>query len=509
MTNTFYTNVQTYGSNILYRGVENGRRVKHKIEYKPTLYVSSGKPSKYKTVKGEYVSPVNPGTISDCRIFSKKYKDVDNFTIYGNQRYEYSFIYDNSEKEILWDKSLINVCNIDIEVFSGNGFPHPETATEEITAITYKMNNIITAYGCGDFVNTRNDVRYVKCSNEIDILKRFIDDWSSIYPDIITGWNIKFFDIPYIVNRINKVLGESWAKRLSPWNYLSDRTVFIMGKDQVTYIPVGIAVLDYIDMYKKYVPGGNSQESYRLDAICHNDLGERKISYEEYGSIHTLYTDNYQKFLEYNIKDVELVEMLDNKHKVIDLVLTLSYDNKCNYEDVFSQIRMWDVIITNRLMDNNVVVPPTKSTEKTEKFVGAYVKDPQIGMHKWIASFDVASLYPSLIRQYNISPDTIIEPENYTDEQRTILKQRISIDTMLSQSVNTSSLKNEGCTLTPNGQLFKTTEKGFLNTLMEEMFNDRIKYKKEAMTAKKELENVLREMKRRKIDGQQSSSENV
>ena len=498
MTHTFYTNVQAYGKSILYIGIENNRKFRHKIDYNPTLYVPSKKPTEYRTVTGDFVSPVNPGNISDCRNFIQKYEEVENFHIYGNRRYEYSFIYDNFPKEIHWERSLINVCNIDIEVGSENGFPEPSTASEPITAITYKMNNKFVVYGCGEFRNDRTDVKYIKCFDEIDLIKRFIDDWTGDYPDIITGWNVKFFDIPYIVNRIKNLLGESWSKRLSPWNTLSERTVKIMGKDQVAYTPLGIAVLDYIELYKKFVPGGQSQESYKLDAICHNDLGERKLSYEEYGNLHTLYKDNYQKFIEYNIRDVELVEKLDSKHKIIDLALTLSYDNKCNYEDVFQQVRMWTVITTNRLMDNKIVVPAPKTNKKTEKYIGAYVKEPLLGMHKWVASFDLNSLYPHLIIQYNISPDTIIEPEKYTSDHRKILSQRISIDSMLDQSVDTSLL--DGCTLTPNGQLFSTKHQGFLPKIMEEMYNDRTRYKKEAIKAKKELEKETDPLKRTEIE---------
>lgn len=498
MNYTFYTNVQCFGNHILYRGVENNKKIKYKVEYKPTLYVSSNKPSEYKTVTGDFVSPVILESIRDSRDFIKRYDSVENFTIYGNQRHEYSYIYETSSKEIKWDRSLINVCNIDIEVGSENGFPEPSTASEPITAITYKMNNKFIAYGCGNFNNTRPDVKYIKCFDEVDLIKRFIDDWSADYPDIITGWNVKFFDIPYLVNRIKNVLGDSYSKRLSPWNILTERKVFIMGRDQISYTPLGIAVLDYIELYKKYVPGGTSQESYKLDAICHNDLGERKLSYEEYGNLHNLYKDNYQMFIEYNIRDVELVEKLDNKHKIIDLVLTLSYDNKCNYEDVFTQVRMWDVIITNRLMDNKIIVPPSKTHKKNEKYIGAYVKEPLLGMHKWIASFDLNSLYPALIQQYNISPDTIIEPENYTSEQRQVLSQRISIDTMLNKEVDTSLLN--GYTLTPNGQLFRTTEHGFLPKIMEEMYNDRSRYKKEAIKAKKQLENETDSKKRIEIE---------
>ena len=488
MTKSFYTNVQVYGNHILYIGVENGRKVRHKLEYSPTVFINSPKPSEYKTVSGTYVAPIIMGGIRETKEYIKTKENIDNFTVYGNQRFEYTYIYENFPQEINWDRSYINVCNIDIEVGSENGFPSPETATEPITAITYKMNDKFIVYGCGDFVNKFKNVRYIKCFDEIDLIKRFVDDWTGNYPDIITGWNVKFFDIPYLVNRIKNKMGEDFVKRLSPWNILRDRNVLIMGKQQTTYVPLGIAVLDYIDLYKKYVPGGASQESYKLDAICHNDLGERKLSYEEYGNLHTLYKDNYQLFIEYNIKDVELVEKLDNKHKVIDLVLTLCYDNKCNYEDVFSQVRMWDVIITNRLMDTKVVVPPNKPREKSQAYVGAYVKDPLLGMHNWIASFDLNSLYPHLIMQYNVSPDTIVEPEKYTFDQSKIIDQNINVDNMLTKKIDTSALKLCDCTITPNGQLFTTKYQGFLPKIMEEMYNDRSRYKKEAIKAKKQLE---------------------
>jgi DNA polymerase elongation subunit (family B) len=290
MSDTFYTNVAVYGSRILFRGIENGRKIRQKIDYHPTLYLTSKTPTEFTTITGEYVSEIKPGNIRDCRDFVDKYKDVDNFKIYGNQKYEYAFIADNYPDDIHWDRSLINVANIDIEVGSeeGNGFPEPSTAREPVTAITFSSNGKFFAYGIGDFSHSRNDLRYSRCDNEIDLLKRFISDWSLDYPDIVTGYNLKFFDIPYLVNRITKVLGEDYAKRLSPWNVINQRKTLLMGKDQETYTLLGISTLDYIELYRKFAPEGQSQESYKLDNICHVELGERKLSYEEYGNLHTL-----------------------------------------------------------------------------------------------------------------------------------------------------------------------------------------------------------------------------
>lgn len=494
---SFYTNVQVHGSKILYRGVENGRKVRVKEEYHPSLFLNSKDPTKFTTVTGNYVSEIKPGTIRDCREFIATYDNVSNFPIYGMQRYEYCYITEKFPGDIQWSKNLIGIGNIDIEVDSENGFPDPSIAAETITAITFSLNEKIYAFGLKDYTPSDSNVKYFKCADEIDLLKKFIELWSYDYPDILTGWNIKFFDIPYLFNRISKLLGSAWAKRLSPWNVLREREVFIMGRPQKTYLPLGIAIIDYLEAYKKFANKGNSRDSYKLDSICEIEIKEKKLSYGEYGNLHTLYRENFPLFMDYNLRDRYLVAKLDDKLKLIDLILTLAYDNKCNFEDVFAQVRMWDVIIYNHLCENNVVLPPTSRQSKDASYVGAYVKDPKLGMHEWVASFDLNSLYPALIQQYNISPDTIITPNNYTDGMRKILAQNINVDTLLGKKVDTSGLGAEKVTLTPNGQLFTTTKQGFLPKLMEKMYNDRVVYKDKAIKSKKELELIKQEIERR------------
>ena len=492
----FYTNVNVWGSKILYRGVENGKRIRIKTDYHPTLFTSSSKPTDFTTIHGEHLGEIKPGTIRECRDFVKMYDGVDGFKIYGNQKYEYSYISDEFPDDIDWNVDQINVCNIDIEVGSENGFPEPEIASEPITAITMTKYGKFIAFGCGEFVHNRDDVVYHKCRDEIDLIKRFIDEWSGDYPDIITGWNVKLFDMTYLVNRIKKLLGEDWAKRLSPWGIINEREIIWYGKTQKAYTFMGIAIYDYIELYRKYAPGGNSQESYKLDYIAQVEVGVRKIAFE--GNLHTLYRDNHQKFIEYNIRDVELVDKLEDKLKLIELALTLSYDNKTNYDDVFTQVRMWDVLIYNHLRKKNMVIPPNTHNTKDAAYVGAYVKDPLIGMHKWIVSLDLNSLYPMLIQQYNISPEMLLEPKDYDDVHRGILVDGVSIDALLVQRVDTSGLTNH--TITPNGQFFRTSKQGFLPEMMESMYNDRTVYKKKAIEAKKALEKETDPDKRYEIE---------
>jgi len=472
----FYTNVLVYGSKILYRGIENDRKISRRVDYHPSLFVSSKEPTEFTTIHGEYVSEIKPGNIKDARDFFNQYEDVGGMKIYGNNRFEYAFIADTYPDTIDWDMDSINIVNIDIEVGSENGFPEPETASEPITAITMKMKDKFFVFGCGEFRNDRDDVQYIKCRDEIDLIKRFIDTWSGNHPDIITGWNTSLFDVPYLVNRITKLIGREWAERLSPWNKINDRQVSLAGRTFNTYRFIGIASLDYLELYRWFAPNGKSQESYKLDSIANVELGERKLSYEEYGNLHTLYRDNYQLFIEYNIKDVELVDRLEDKLKLIEMALTLAYDNKCNYDDVFAQVRMWDTIIYNHLRKKNMVIPPNQSNKKDAAYVGAFVKDPIIGMHNWVASFDLNSLYPHLIMQFNISPETLIEGEHWN----------VSIDDLLDEKVDTSMLKDK--TLTPNGHFFSTEKQGFLPELMETMYNDRSKYKRMMIESQKELQ---------------------
>jgi DNA polymerase elongation subunit (family B) len=333
-------------------------------------------------------------------------------------------------------------------------------------------------------------VHYAKCRDESDLIRRFLDLWTRWHPDVVTGWNVEQFDIPYLANRITKILGEDEAKKLSPWNRISKRETVMMNRPVQFYDLSGIAILDYIQLYRKFTY--SQQESYRLDNIAHVELGEKKLDYSEFETLHQLYKHDYQKFIEYNIKDVELVEKLEDKMKLIELALTLAYDNKVNYDDVFTQVRMWDAIVYNYLLRKKIVIPQMSRSTKSSQYEGAYVKDPICGMHEWVASFDLNSLYPHLIMQYNISMETLVEPSKYNDNMRGFISNcNVNVDNLLNQEVDTAILKDLGVTVTPNGQLFRIQEQGVLPEIMDSMYKDRTRYKKLALEAKKKIETVL------------------
>ena len=423
----FYTNVQVSGNNILYRGVIDGKRVKQRIEYSPSLYVPSKRITHITSLDGDYLDQKIFGGIREARDYIKQFDGVSSgVKIYGNSAFEYAYIGENHKGMVDWDEEKILTAVVDIEVGSENGFPDPYEANEPITAIciTY-LHGPTYVFGCGIYEKQGEEI-YVKCKDEYTLCKRFMELWKLKTPDTITGWNTKFFDIPYLVNRFRKILGEDETKKLSPWNNIYERKTTINGRELIEYKISGLASLDYIELYKWYAPGGKSQESYRLDAIAQVELGEGKISYDEYDNLYSLYRLNFQKFIEYNIKDVQLIIRLEDKLKLLELAYTLAYDTKTNYEDVFAQTRMWDALTYNRLLEDNIIVPPKVHKEKDGMFEGAYVKEVQVGLHDYIASFDLNSLYPHLMMQYSISPENLVE-RSYIEDRKQKLIQELKI----------------------------------------------------------------------------------
>jgi DNA polymerase elongation subunit (family B) len=481
----FYTNVSQYGNFVLERGIENGEPFKNKIEYAPTLFIPSKEKSKYKTLSGQSVSKMKFGNIADAKEFMNKYDTVENFEIYGYTSWMYCYLSDEYPKTITYDFNHIKIMYIDIEVASEHGFPKPEEAKEEITAISMKCGKDFVVIGCGDYNNTREDIKYIKCESEEELIHAFIEHWKRISPDIITGWNIKFFDIPYIVNRITKLFGEKFTRQLSPWNFVRESKVMgLGGKYHQTYNLTGISVLDYLDLYKKFTLV--NQESYRLDHIAHVELGEAKLDYSEFDTLHQLYKLDHQKFINYNIKDVELIEQIEEKKKLVEQAVVLAYDGKTNYDDVFKQVRMWDILTFNYLRQKDIVVPQKERKFKDRAYAGAYVKDPQIGRHDWVVSFDLNSLYPHLIMQYNISPETLITGDLPADIQK--LKSEITVENLLNRKLDSSILKKYNLCMAANGHFFRRDIHGFLPEMMQNMYDDRVQYKKQMIDALIEYE---------------------
>ena len=479
MTN-FYTSVSRYGNKLLLRGYDSGHPIKERITFKPSLFVPNPKTTKWQSLKDEPLEELVFDTMREAKEFLQTTEGVKNLKIHGNTNYIAQFIQQKYPGKIPFARNKINVTSIDIEVASDDGFPEPEFAAHEVISIALKSSIDDTYYvwGLGDFdvstsIHTELKLEYVKCLDELDLLRKFIGHWSSPrhIPDVITGWNTKFFDMPYLVNRINNVLSETYSKRLSPWGLVDRREVTIMGKSSQFYEIVGIQQLDYLDLYKKFTY--SQQESYKLDHIAHVELDERKISYEEYGSLHSLYKNDYQKFIDYNIKDVELIERLEDKMGLITLCMTIAYKAGVNYTEAFGTTGIWDTFIYRTLTDQKIAVPPKEINAKAE-YPGGYVKAPMVGKHNWVVSFDLNSLYPHLIMQYNMSPETVLD-------QRT---SGIDVDYCLKYKPKHTT----DTAMAANGSHYSKEKRGVIPSIIDTLYSERKVIKTDMLKAEQDAQ---------------------
>ena len=481
----FYKNVIEHKGKLLVRGIKDGKEYQEKVNYKPTFYSITQEQSEYKTLEGQNLKPITFDSIDASRKF-KRDVATSNSPIYGLERYHYQYIGKNFPNDVEWSKDKIKIFTLDIETTCENGFPDVENPQEQLLCITVKnqSNKQILTWGVGDFKTDREDVTYVKCKTESHLIMEFMKFWMKNYPDVITGWNTKFFDLPYLMNRIKMIAGDKVINKMSPWHLVRREEITVMGRPQTVYTLYGTVMLDYFDLYKWFIP--TKQESYKLDYIGQVELGEGKDD-SPYDTFKDWYTNDFQSFVDYNIQDVEIVDKLEDKLGLIELALTIAYESKVNYDDIFSQVRVWDTLIANHLMSKKICVPPREDHVKESKYEGAYVKEPLEGMHKWVVSFDINSLYPHIIVQYNISPEKILG----------VKSQGISVNNLLYGKAKLGYLKTEGACIAPNGATFKNDNQGFLPEMIETMYKERVIYKKRMLKAKKEYQkNKTEELKK-------------
>ena len=494
----FYTNVTRTRDKILVIGYQGNQKKKVTINYRPKHFIPSKKgETPYRALDGRPLEVVELNSMGGARKFREKYSGVEGFEIHGYDRYVYTYIADKFQGDIKFDTSLVKVACLDIECECEDGFPDPTLASEKVNSITIKpFGKDAHVFGIGPWEHGRTDIVYHNCKNEAFLLTEFIKYWRQNWFDVITGWNVNSFDITYLCNRIDRLFGEGEHKKLSPWTQSDVREFTSQGyQKNMVYTLYGVNVLDYLDLYRKHT--FVNQPSYKLESIAQVELGKGKIDYSEYGSLHTLYRQDYAKFLEYNLKDVTLVEELDEKLGFIELTQVMAYNAKCNYVDVFGMVKYWETIIYNFLKDQNIQTPPQRlktGNDKTHAIQGAYVKEPLVGGHNWVMSFDLNSLYPHLIMQYNISPEKMVTGN----------RQDVNVKRMLNKECDLSYVKQKDLSVTPNGVMFKRDKQGFLPELMEKFYEERkawkrkmIEYQKEQQKCddpkrKKELETLIK-----------------
>lgn len=495
--NSFYTSVDRYGNNILVRGYKNGKRYQQRVPFSPTMYVPSLTQTALTSfLDGKPVQPVQLDSMAEAKDFIERYKDVGNFTVYGTTNFVTQYIHENWPDQIEFDPSLINIVSFDIEVDISSGYADVETADKEITSIAYKSTNSDTYHLLGrkDYDKTKTitgldpeQIIYMKFQSEAELLRRFVQIWTNDYPDIVTGWNVQYFDIQYIFTRIKRIFGDNYIKKLSPWGNVRQVSADIFGNGKLhhTYKISGISVIDYMDAFKKFGYKFGTQESYKLDHIAHVVLGEKKLDYSEYGSLTELYRQNPQLYLDYNLQDTRLIERLEEETSLLSLVMTVAYGGGVNFNDAFGTVGIWESTIYRKLMNSNIV-PPLKGGpgERGGGLAGGYVKDPQVGMHSWVVSFDLNSLYPMLILQYNMSPETYINDH----------RENVSANMVLNGQYQNNS---DSFSVTANGVCFSKRQVGVIPEIIDEYYARRSKIKQRMLQTQQDLEDVENEIQKR------------
>jgi DNA polymerase elongation subunit (family B) len=499
----FYTSVNRYGNSILYRGYnDNGAQITQKYKFAPKLYVpvQSKNETECKSFNGENLKEIQFSRMSEAKDFIELYEGTDNFKIYGTTNYIHQFITDKFPNNIEFNIKDINVVNFDIEVASDDGFPTPEQAAYPIISIALKSSksSVYQVWGLDEYdvdkceIDMKGElIQYHYCKSEEDMLAKFLGYWIKNYPDVITGWNSRFFDIPYLVNRIALIGSVEAAKRLSPWKMVNERNVKIMNREHPAYEIVGIQQADYLELFKKFGYSYGAQESYKLDHIGHVVLGERKLSYEEHGNLYTLYKEDHQKFIDYNIKDVQLVDRIDQKMGLISLALTMAYKGGVNLADTFGTTNIWESIIYRRLLSKNIISPVKQiqkvpyaivgnpDSESKTSIAGGYVKDPFVGSHNWVVSFDLNSLYPNIIVQQNISPETLVK--DYT------IRYAQGVESYLFDHDRTTKV-SDTYAVAASGVPYEKEKQGIVPELIVDYYSERKTIKREMLDTQSEYE---------------------
>ena len=485
----FYTSVERFGNNILWRGYENGKRFERKVKFCPTLFVGGkDKDTKYRSLTNNRpMSPVKMDSMKDAKDWIEQYKDVHGFEIAGSTNYVAQFIQEHYPNQVDFDITKINIVSFDIEVDISDGYPDMNTADKEITSIAYKSSKTSTYHLLGrkdyDKYATLLDIdpdniEFMKFDTEEALLRRFKQIWMNDYPDIVTGWNVEYFDIQYIITRMSSLFGDEWVKDLSPWRSLRQTGREFFGKMQQTYQISGVSVIDYMDAFKKFGYKYGPQESWKLDHIANVVLGEKKLDYSEYGNLTALYEQNPQLYLDYNLKDTWLIQRFEDETGLLSLVMTVAYGGGVNYNDAFGTVGIWETTLYRRLIKEGRV-PPVKGGpgQRGGDLVGGYVKDPKIGMHPWIVSFDLNSLYPHLMLQYNMSPETYMEDR----------REYVSQDMVLSGKYQNN---DKTVSVAANGVCFTNEFKGVIPEIIDEYYGNRSVIKKKMLGVEQALENA-------------------
>ena len=478
---------------------EDGKRIKVTASYDPYLYIESG--------NGDAESIF--GTKLVKKTFRTQYerykyiKDTGVKRVFDNLPATQQYLVDTfwkSNETPEFSQHPIKVLFVDIETYSPDEFPNPQDPTHTCNVITVydSINDEFITFGLNEFNNKDDDVTYIHCLNEHDLFKRFVEYIEKDYPDIISGWNSEFFDLPYIINRCERLLGEEWRNRLSPSGKVYSRSIKgQFGADQVRWYIEGISLIDYLDVYKRFTPG--VKESYKLDAIGAAELGEKKVDFGNM-NLATLADQDWQTFVEYNIQDVRLLKKLEEKLKYTELIKMLAYVGLTSFEAALGSLSVINGATAVTARYRNQKIPSFIRNEDTGKNPGAYVGEPRSGFQENIVSFDANSLYPNVMISLNMSPETKVGKIEDKNGDNVTIRHVNGKTFTIDNSKFIEFIKNEDIAISKANVLFSQKKQGVMPTILDFYYSKRVEVKKELNMLKKQYSVTKDKAIKTKID---------
>jgi len=464
-----------------------GKRVMHECSFEPYLYVEDNRGDKTSI----FGTKVKKKSFQNAYNRSRFVNDAGIKRVFENcppaQQFLLDMYWQQNEKEEFSSKPL-KYCFLDIETYSVDHFPDIENPTHVVNVITCwdNFSKKFHTFGIKPYTGKgRDDLNYVYCKDEREMFIKFLEYLENDFPDILSGWNSEFFDIPYIVNRMERVLGQEFVNRLSPLKRVHFRVIKgKFGREQKRYYIDGVACLDYLDVYKRFCL--KLRESYKLDAIGQVELGDRKIDYGGV-SLATLSDEDWNTFIDYNIQDVNLLVRLEEKLQYIPLLRTLSYVGLTTLEGAMGTIQVINGALTIRARKRNEIISTFIRNADTGKNPGAYVAEPKRGFKKNVVSFDANSLYPNVMISLNTSPETKVGKIERTTDKNVTIQHVTGKLFELSKPDFVKFLKNEQCSISKAGFLFSQKKKGIIPEFLEYYYNKRVEIKKKLFKTKQKL----------------------
>ena len=467
---------------------KEGRRIVTDCSYNPYIWIESKKPTNQKSLFNTDVMRRDFATQWDR---NKYIRDSGRTRVFENINCEHQFLIDMFWKEHQSDsfsQHPLKVLFIDIETYSPDAFPIPSEAKDTINVITVydSLSRRFITWGLGKMDKPVDNCDYVHCETEVILLENFLNYLERDYPDVITGWNTEFFDIPYIINRLYNILGEDAVKRLSPVRNVFKRAIMgQFGREQDKYYIKGVACLDYLDVYKKFSQG--LRESYKLDAIGQYELGEKKIDYGN-TNLSSLADDDWQTFVEYNIQDVNLIVKMEDKLRYLELLRMLAYVGCTPLESAMGTLSTITGAVIMKGREKGVVIPTfVKDSAVHQRYEGAFVGEPQRGFQENILSFDANSLYPNTMISLNLSPETKIGTITHKDDNGVTIRHVNGQIFNLKSEAFMKFVQDEQIAISKAKVLFTQSRKGIIPEIVDRLYQQRVEIKKELKKHKLKL----------------------